>query len=113
MTGVGRTCADTIKRSRHNVAIATQVLSPSAIGGSLRGQRRLKHFGPPDDDEEEFISYRRRAAWKKLGSYGVAIFAVILLLLGKMRLCFEFSIMQAFKMSLKFFLINFQEPFLP
>lgn len=82
-TAVGRSCAETIKRSRQNVAIATQVLSPSAIGGSLRGKRRLKHFGPPEDDEEEFLSYRRRAAWKKMGYYGLAIIVTISVLMGK------------------------------
>ncbi len=83
---MGKSCANTIKRNRQNVAIATQVLNPSAIGGSLRGQRALKHFGPPDDDEEEFFMYQRRAAWKKIGTYGLAIIVTILILMGKIKI---------------------------
>lgn len=85
METVGRTCVNTIRRSRQNVAIATQVLNPSAIGGSLKAQRVTRHFGPPDDDTEGFITFRRRMMWKKMGLYGLIVLGTILILMGKLN----------------------------
>ena len=82
--GTGTFRESTIVSNRHNVAIATQVISPSAIGGSLHRRRLVKHFGPVDteDEEDDIFSRKRRMDWGKIACYGGSIVVTILLMTG-------------------------------
>ncbi|XP_021964703.1 zinc-regulated protein 8 isoform X2 [Folsomia candida] len=65
-----------------NVAIATQVLNPSAIGGSLKNRRFVEHFGRKEDDEISFLNRRSRAVCSKLCYYGISIGVTMVMITG-------------------------------
>jgi len=74
-----------IINSRQNVAIATQVISPSAIGGSLHRRRLVRHFGPveeEDEEDDELFTRKRRMDWRRFGCYTLGIVATLLLMTG-------------------------------
>lgn len=76
----GTSCGN---HSHANVAIATQVLNPSAIGGSLKNQRLVEHFGPKEDDEISFLSGKSRAVCSKVCFYGISIGVTVIMITGE------------------------------
>lgn len=77
-------------RSNQNVAIATQVLNPSAIGGPFKNRGFGEHFGPKEDDQISFLSHKSRALCSKVFFYGVSIGAMVLMVSGENLSIFHF-----------------------
>ncbi len=78
----GEKSSDIGCKTHANVAIATQVLNPSAIGGSLKNRRFVEHFGPKEDDEISFLSDRSRAVFSKVCFYGISIGVTLIMITG-------------------------------
>ena len=72
---------------RKGVSIATQVISPSAIGGSLKfGHGRAfcdSYYPDMDTDDMGLFQRRKKVPWRKIGCYTLFIWVIIVLLAGK------------------------------
>jgi len=78
-------CVFPSKNAGSGAAIATQVISPRAIGGSM-SSRQSFGFSSTDEDRETFLAFRRHRFYKvcknRLCFYGLSTAALLLIMTG-------------------------------